>query len=411
LELKKVNLKNINDQNNMKFFNPKFFYDHYLERIFIGFLLFYLFNSFLIKLFKYLYKVDLILPALTILKVFLFLFYLMILILNFKKRRKIFVYTAFLLLVFIVANFKWDLNVISIWNSYKSTSSMNFFYFVKYLYPFFFIGVFSLIKDKQEAISRYFEIIETALIINIIFVVFGFLFSIDFFQSYMRSSRFGYSGLLEFVFFQDLLIIVISRRLFLDKIDLKFVMFSIASLFIGTKAIILFFVLLIFYYLYEKGKIKLLVLYSGLLISTLVFIKPIVNFFAMLFPFWQPLLAKYGYLTLLTSTRDWKIQKTLEHVEVNSSLKNLFVGIEEFSKYVVEMDFIDLFLFFGIIGGVIYLLFLSRFINKSYHLIPFIIGFFSGNFLFSTITISICFIWMYESYTEQKGGILNENVS
>jgi hypothetical protein len=333
----------------------------------------------------------------------------MILILNFKKRRKIFIYTGFLFLVFIVGNFKWDLNVIS--NSYKSALGINFFYFVKYLYPFFFIGVFSLIKDRQETISRYFEIVETALIINIIFVVSGFIFSIDFFQSYMRSSRFGYSGLMEFVFFQDLLIIVISRRLFLDKVDLKFVILSIASLFIGTKAIILFFVILIFYYLLEKGKIKLLFLYSGILISALVFMKPIVDFFAKLFPFWQPLLDKYGYLTLLTSTRDWNIQKTIGYIELNSNLKNLFVGIGEFSKYLVEMDFIDLFLFFGIIGGVIYMMFLSRLINKNYHLIPFIIGFFSGNFLFSTITISICFIWMYESYAEQKGGILNENVS
>jgi hypothetical protein len=387
----------------MKLFDLKFFYDHYLERIFIGTLFFYLLNSFLIKFFKFFYEVDLILPTLTILKFFLFLFYFFILILNFKKSRKIFVYTGFLFLVFIVGNFKWDWNVISIYNFYRSASGSNFFYFVKYLYPFFFIGVFSLIEDKQETISRYFEIIETALIINIIFVVFGFIFSIDFFQSYMGSSRFGYSGLMEFVFFQDLLIIVISRRLFLDKVDLKFVVLSIASLFIGTKAIILFFVILIFYYLLEKGKIKLLLLYSGILISALVFIKPIIDFFAKLFPFWQPLLNKYGYITLLTSTRDWNIQKTIGYIELNSNLKNLFVGIGEFSKYLVEMDFIDLFLFFGIIGGVIYLVFLSKIINKNYHLIPFIIGFFSGNFLFSTITISICFIWMYESHTEKKG--------
>lgn len=386
----------------MKLFDLKFFYDHYLERIFIGILFFYLLNSFLIKFFKFFYEVDLILPTLTILKFFLFLFYFFILILNFKKSRKIFVYTGFLFLVFIVGNFKWDWNVISICNFYRSASGSNFFYFVKYLYPFFFIGVFSLIKDKKETISRYFEIIETALIINIIFVVFGFIFSIDFFQSYMGSSRFGYSGLMEFVFFQDLLIIVISRRLFLDKVDLKFVILSIASLFVGTKAIILFFAILIFYYLLEKGKIKLLLLYSGILISALVFIKPIIDFFAKLFPFWQPLLNKYGYITLLTSTRDWNIQKTIGYIELNSNLKNLFVGIGEFSKYLVEMDFIDLFLFFGIIGGVIYLVFLSKIINKNYHLIPFIIGFFSGNFLFSTITISICFIWMYESHTEQK---------
>lgn len=387
----------------MKLFNSESFYNHSLERIFIGSLLFYLFNSFLIKFFKFSHEVDLILPTLAILKFVLFLFYLMILILNFNKRRKIFIYTGFLFLVFIVGNFRWDLNVTSISYLYQSASKMNFLSFVKFLYPFFFIGVFSLIKNKQETISRYFGVLEIALVINVFFVFLGFIFSIDFFQSYMHSNRFGYSGLIEPGFLEYLLMIVISRRLFLDKIDFKLFILSLGSLLIGTKAVILFFIILFFYYLYEKNKIKLLFIYSGLLFFLLLFLKPIIDFFAILFPYWQPLLNKHGYLTLITSTRDWNVQNTIEFAKRNGTLRNLFVGGGELSAYGVEMDFIDLFLFFGIIGVVIYVMFLSRIINKKYHLILFIVGFFTGDFLISTITISTCFIWMYESHKEQKG--------
>ncbi|MEO8236803.1 MAG: O-antigen ligase family protein [Flavobacterium sp.] len=342
-----------------------------------------------------------------ILKFVLLLFYLIILILNLKKRKRIFVYSGFLFLVFIVGNFKRDLNITSLNYSYQFTLNINYFYFIKYLYPFFFIGVFSLIKNKQETINRYFEILEAILIANVFFVFFGFIFSIDFFQSYLHSNRFGYSGLIEPGFFEFLLMIVISRRLFLDKVDFKLILLCIVSLFIGTKAVILFFGILIFYYLYEKRKIKLLFLYSCLLFSALVSIKPIVALFAKKFSFWQPFLTKYGCLTVITSTRDWNVQKTMEYAKENGTLKNLFVGGGELSKHFVEMDFVDLFLFFGIIGVIIYIMFLSNIINKKYHLIPFIVAFFSGDFLTSTIIISTCFIWMYESHTEGKGLFLN----
>ena len=82
-----------------------------------------------------------------------------------------------------------------------------------------------------------------------------------------------------------------------------------------------------------------------------------------LFPFWRPLLIEHGYLTLILSQRDLNFNKTLEYLEVEGTFKNLLIGGIEFPKYLVEMDFIDLFLFFGLIGGVIYVVLLSKIIN------------------------------------------------
>lgn len=391
----------------MKLLTSKSFYEFYLEKIFIGTLLFYFINSFLIKYFRFSHIVGLALPALGIFKIILFLFFLIILIINFKKRQQFLFYGGFLFLVVIVGEINWDIFINSGCYSYQCFLKTNFFNLVKYLYPFFFIGVFSLIKKKQESISRYFDILEKLLIINVFFVFLGFIFSIDFFQSYLHSNRFGMSGLIEPGFFEYLLMITISRSLFLGKLNCKFFIFCLASLFIGTKAVFLFFVILIFYYLYEKKKSKLLLFYSVFLFLSLVFLKSILNFFAFYFPFWQPLLNKYGIMTVVTSTRNWNVQNTIEFAKMNGTVKNFFVGGGELSKQYVEMDTIDLFLFFGIIGGIVYLLFLSKIINKKYHLIPFIVGFFAIDFMLSTIVVSTCFIWIYESYTQKKGGILN----
>lgn len=386
----------------MKSYISKFLNDYRLGNILIAFLFFYIFNSLLIKVFNFFYIADLILPTLAILKLLFFLFFLIILTVNFKTVKKLFIYLGLLFVIYIAGNFNWDGSATSVLNSYKYFKTANFFYLIKYLYPFVFLGVFSLIKNKQEITNRYFKIIETVLIVNVFFIFLGVLFSIDFFQSYIHSGRFGYTGIFETLFFVYLSMIVVSRRVFLNKIDSKIIFIAIASLFSGTKIIVLFFMLLLLFYLYEKRKNKMLLLYCGVLVSVIVFIKPVIHFFIKIFPFWDVVLNRFGYIGLLSSTRDINIKNSIEYFNINGSLKNLFVGGLEFTKCGVEMDFIDLFSFFGLIGVTVYLLLLNKIINKSYHLIPLITAFFGGDFLLNIFLISVYFIWVYESYPENK---------
>ena len=116
-----------------------------------------------------------------------------------------------------------------------------------------------------------------------------------------------------------------------------------------------------------------------------------------LFPFWQPIFNKHGYLTLIFSNRDLNWQRVFQYLKVEGTFKNLLVGGVEFPKFLVEMDFIDLFLFFGIIGGTLYTLLLSKIINKGYHLIPILSTFFAGGFLLGTISMCTYLLWCYES--------------
>ena len=390
----------INNNDIKKSFKFTFFYNHDFGTLIYCTLLFYIVNSFVGKLFKFFFIQDLILPIITTLKLVLLFFYTTILFVNFRASKNLLMCLGLLFVVFVVGNVKWDLYLNTI--TYDTLKGTNISYFVKYLYPFVFLGVFSLIKNKEETISFYFDIIEKFFIVNSIFIVVGFLFSIGVFQSYMHSNRFGYSGLIEPTFLVYTSMIIIARRFFLNKIDLVLVIFCAASLFSGTKNMVLFFMLLIFFYLYEKRKMKLLLFYSTVLISTIVLLKPIVNFFIKIFPFWDSVLSRFGYIGLLTSTRNLNIQHSLEYIKINGTLKNLFFGGLELSKCGVEMDFIDLFLFFGIMGVAIYLLLLSKIINKSYHLIPLIAGFFAGDFLFGTILVCTYFLWLYESQEKKE---------
>lgn len=395
--------KTILDIIDTKSFVIKDFYQRHLGNILIGILLFYLISSLFHKIVNFIYRENFIHPITSSIKLVILLFFIGILIVNYNKKKSLFFYLGLLLTVFVFANIKLMLSKNSDFNFYSSLVGGNLFYFIKYLYPFIFLGAFSLVKNKQKTIDRYFGILEKVLILNGIFVFMGFLFSIDFFQSYPHSNRFGYCGILERLFFAYFSMIVILRKVFLDKIDLKLLFLSLVVLFSGMKIIFLFFILLTIFYLYEKRKIKVLYFLSFFIILGIIFFKPIINFAIKIFPFWQPILNKYGYLTVLFSTRDLAFQKTLNYIMIEGNLYNLSLGFVKFPNYYTEMDIIDLFLFFGFIGAGVYLTLLSKIINKYYHFIPLIASFFAGGLLSGTIIIGAYFLWMYESHTEQKG--------
>lgn len=334
--------------------------------------------------------------------IYLFLF-IIILFFNYKKRKTLLCYLGLLSVVFVFANLgvKFDKN--SLFLFFNSLKESNVFYFVKYIYPFVFIGVFSLAQNKSNLSCRYFELLEKLLIVNAFLVFLGVFFSIDYFQSYLNSNRFGCDGILERSFFVYFLIIIICRKILLKKIDVRFVILCLSGLLSGTKMMLLFFVLLLLFYLFQKGKSQFIYFISILLTIGLFFYKPIMNLAVKFFPFWQPLLNKSGYTTVLFSERNLTFQNTFQYLKSEGTLGFFLMGGLSFPKYWIEMDFIDLFLFFGFIGAGIYMFFLSKIVSKLYHFIPLVVCFFAGGFLLATTIMCTYFLWMYESHTEQKG--------
>ena len=376
------------------------FYERFLGKILIFSLVFYLVVSVFQKATKYFFILDTIQPFISFIKLMFFVFFTGILVLNYKSVKTLLNYLIILFLIFLIANFYFFSD--ASFEFYESISNGNIFCFIKYLYPFIFIGVFSLIKNNKEIIHIFFSIIESVLVANAFFIFIGFIFSIDYFQSYPHSFRFGYSGILDRVFLVNFSITIISRWIFIKKMDWRFYVMSLGALLTGTKLILLFFTILAIYYLYEKGKTKWLFFLSSILLIGLVFYREIIIFMTKLFPFWQPLLIKQEYITIIFSRRNLNFSRIIEYLEVEGTNKNLLIGGIEFPKYLVEMDFVDLFLFFGLIGGVIYIILLSKIINKFYHIIPLLSTFFVGGFFIGTITMSTYLLWCYESNLEKN---------
>lgn len=362
-------------------------------------LAFYLMISIVQKAAKYYYSVDVIQPFVSLIKLLFLLFFVVVLAINYRIVKSLLIYLLVYLVIYLIGNFNMfsDNN----FDFYKSISDGNFFYFNKYLYPFIFIGVVRLSENSKKTTDLFFKIIEMVLLINAFFIFIGLLCSIDYFQSYPKSLRFGYSGLLDRIFLVNFSVIIISRWVFIKKMDWKLCIICLGALLSGTKLIILYFAILAIFYCYYKKKVKGILFLSSILVLIIVFYKEVIIFMAELFPFWQRFLIKKEYLTLILSQRDLNWNRAMGFLVEHGTCKNLLVGGVEFPTYLVEMDFVDLFLFFGVFGGVLYLYLLSNIINKGYHLIPLLSTFFVGGFLLGTITMCAYLLWCYESNPEK----------
>ena len=174
--------------------------------------------------------------------------------------------------------------------------------------------------------------------------------------------------------------------------------FILVSLLIGTKAIWLFLILLgIIHFAFHKKKIIRIISTTSIILGTILviifhdyIIKGIINSFS----YGPSLYAEHGFITVLTSTRDLLLQNAIEYIQNNWTLSNYLFGGINLLEYGVEFEFIDIFLFFGIFGLIIYLLFLKRIFFTTfygkYKILLFIalmlVAAFAGNFFMSIIS-------------------------
>lgn len=378
------------------------FYNRDLQKFIIGFLLYYILVSILNKFMEYYFPLYLNQKLITIVKLIFESFFVMVLIFNFKKKKKLLLYLGLLLLVFVLGELIRKFYSGQVYSFRESVLSNNIYVFGKLIFPFIFIGVFELLKNKKEVSNSFFKILETILIFNAILVVLGFFFSIPYFQSYEHTSRFGYSGVLQRFNFTFLAMIAVSRLIYFKKYNFSTFILSITLLLTGTKVAILYFMLLFLYFIIKKGNKLYIAISSGILLLGLIFLKPIIFLLTKIFPFWQPILEKYGYITIIFSKRDSLILNVWEYIKNQASIWNLLVGGIDFLKHRVEIDCIDFFLLLGLLGGIIYIFLLSRIITKWYQLIPIVAISFAGWILIAPICVCVYFMWIYETHHKEK---------
>jgi len=189
------------------------------------------------------------------------------------------------------------------------------------------------------------------------------LFSIKVLQTYPGIHRFGYDGLIfaqneaSYIFIFAIAT-VYYRRYYLHKKEIFFWIIIIPSLIVATKAVYLFIVSLFLFHVVKKVSLKKVILFGGLflLIGYFLFIKIINKIIINSYDVFIYMYNKGGLMNAVLSGRNSFVESKLQPLIFDYwSLPNFFLGGQDVKAHYIEMGLIDLFLFFGFFGFIIYL--------------------------------------------------------
>ncbi|OMP32199.1 hypothetical protein [Mangrovimonas sp. DI 80] len=268
----------------------------------------------------------------------------------------------------------------------------DFNYFIKYccffLFSIFFFGKIDDLYWLKNVVSTFRYIV----IINFLFIVIGILTDIHLFKTYY--SRFGYNGLL-ITSMQSTYIYITAIVLAIKSKDKVFFLISVlSSLVVGTKILLGFLFLVGLYFIWVKIRNKKI----GLSLLMSLVIIAVYSFF-LLFKQerFKDIIENEGILTAVFSYRNDKLIKVFN--VISDIGFNIFSGGVNLEYYRVEMEVVDLVLYFGLMGLIIFFLFfkiLNNFFVKDslgqfylYGILLFV--FLGGNFLYYPIN---CFVFL-----------------
>ncbi len=289
-----------------------------------------------------------------------------------SQKKKIAVYVLVLLSVFC-------LDIVFSFKDYDQHYFTNrSYYLIKHL--FFLLLIPIVLNLEKKVLDKIIEAIIILARINLVFVIFGVLFQLNIFKSYPNSLRFGYNGLLPIQgagsFFYVFIITLLYFRFYQSLKNktvkrfqvIELIVFALSSLMIGTKSIYLFvsFVFMIDLVIRLNKKKELILMLSSFLIVFLLFKDRIIYKIQSFQNLKHDIYGDHGFLTFVTSKRDLLLKKAFNFIGENWSFNKYITGGIDFRLYRVEFEIIDVFLFFGITGIIVYYLVFKSFFAIKY---------------------------------------------
>jgi hypothetical protein len=286
------------------------------------------------------------------------IFVLIYSILTIKKKKLDFLIAILILIgIFLAGQF-------FLYQNFKSINFLeNFNTLFKYLFPLILfllvIDIFALPEANKLKIYKYYKFI---LGFNSLLILYGIVFGSRVLQTYNSSYRYGYDGLIfaqneaSYIFIFALFT-VYYRRFFLKIKEFFFWVIILSSLVVATKAVYLTIILLLLYHIFSKVSLKKLLIIGTIgIISVYLFFNTMINkIFLNSYNVFMHGYREGGFLFALTSGRNEFIQEKLEPLIFDIwSLPNFIFGGQDVSNFYMEMGFLDMFLFFGLLGMFIY---------------------------------------------------------
>ena len=294
----------------------------------------------------------------------------------------------------------------------------NILLFNKYFFVFIIYFAVYKIQNHPDGVKRVISVMENLFLLNASLAIIGFIFGLDIFRTYINQPyRYGYSGVLWVQNEASILyFLAISyfyyKHFILRQPTRRFYVVLIASFLLGTKAIYLFLVMLLVFHFLSNSNLKTKIL-TAFLVTALYWAGS--WFFQteqaqLVLAYFVSKMNSEGIWYMLFSGRTLYIIERGSDIISNWSFLNYWIGGQDQSTMMIEMDFFDLFFFMGIIGFVIYFALMFTTIFKFSLTKPFnlffvfaylLLAFMGGHFFSSVINaLYVCLISIY-FYTSQ----------
>ncbi|MGJ5642990.1 hypothetical protein [Formosa sp. S-31] len=289
--------------------------------------------------------------------------------------------------------------------------------FIKLIFPLILLIFFSVfeLSNKQKVV--FFKVFEYIIVFNSVLILVGFLFNVKVFNTYI-GSRFGYNGFFltsatgSYVY-SIVLIYLLARykhTVFKKPTNLIIIL---SIILIGTKVLYIFLTSFFFVYLWCYSKINRNVLIGstlglGLLGLYVFFYK---------YGIFNEIRQRDGLLSSLMSFRnDLLLEQTIPFIKGNWNVINyLFGGVSDLSTK-SQIEFFDIFYFFGILGGILYfyiffktfLVFKTEIQISVLLVVLFILILLAGNF-FSYTSVAIYIVVLREYFKKSDLSVTKNN--
>ncbi|RKE98840.1 hypothetical protein [Ichthyenterobacterium magnum] len=238
----------------------------------------------------------------------------------------------------------------------------------RYLYEFiryvFMLIVFPLLyyvynNKTHNLLTSLYLIFRGFIIANALAILISLMFDVAVFNSY-RGSRFGYNG---FILSQGITpyVYLAATVLFWKIKDRAMLIITIiTSLLSGIKGVYFAEFLVIVLLLIFNKELNKTTKIKGMLMSILAFILSITLLFKL--PNFEKAYKVKGFISTLFSQRTDNAIDIINSITVENY--NVLIGVTKLSKVRLELQIADLLLFFGVLGLLVYILFIW-FLNKN----------------------------------------------
>lgn len=242
----------------------------------------------------------------------------------------------------------------------------NLVYFSRYMLVFTLLLVF--VEEKRLTSNKWvFFVYEKIVLLNSALILAGIIFEIPLFKTYYF--RFGYNGLfmspsISTYFYAIALTYFLNSYLTKREKLSELILVSLICFLTGARALTLFFCLTLIHLAWiKKWYVKKMFYLAIGIVGLALFLlrKPIYKFLHQSYKANFELYENDGLITALTSFRNLKLKENfLPIINQKWGFWNYLFGGTDFVKYRVEFEVFDVFLFFGIIGSILYLFFYFR---------------------------------------------------